>query len=521
MTSSPPPPPPPPGYQTVPTRNEARWSRQAARQQRRTAALQAKQQQALLRAQMRTLRRPSTVGPVLLVALGVFFLLLELGRVQIGTALHWMAHWWPLLLVGAGVLLLLEWLMDSRTAAQRNTPLPRRTLGGAGTLLLVLIAAGGLAESAANHSSDWARRTFNGDLPQAWGLDQLFSEHSETAEDLDAPFTRGGTLRIENYRGSITLTGTSQDGKVHVSAHQRIWAWQNTELQSRQKRDKPTLEHDGAELVLRVPGEGRDETDLTIEVPHEAAVQIGGERGEVSVSELRGPVTISDHHGNVNLTALTGDIHITNRDDNADITGHSLSGNILVEGRSGDLSFSDITGPVTLHGDFFGTTHLERVQGAVHFQSSYTDLTAAGIKGELNVEGRSDLNASDLEGPITLSTSDRNLNLSGVRGSVEIRNRNGSVTLSAIDPLGAVDVRNAHGSIEVQLPPKSGFQVNAETADGDIENEFGLTTQKQGDRVSLVERVLDGGPTMHLQTTEGDVKIRKAGSGTSDGSDQD
>lgn len=508
MSSSPP--PPPRSQETYPPQN-ARWVPQSAREGRRAAALAARRQRDLLRAQVRATRRTSILGPVLLVGTGLVLLLLQLGHLQWSSTLAALARWWPLLLVGAGLVLLGEWMFDTQVRGRNGVATPRHHVGVSGILILLLLTLLGPAASALSHSSDWVRSRW--DLPESFGLEQFFAQHSETTQELSAPLTRGALLTIQNFHGKITVTGSSQDGQVHVSAHQRLSAMQADDLRRRQTRDKPALTVSGTGLLLRAEGEGRDQTDLTVEIPHEAGLFIGPDQGELEVNELRGNVTVAEHAGNVVLTALTGDVHLNVHDDDADVSGHSLSGNLTLEGRSGDISFSDVTGPVSLRGDFFGTTHLEHLHGPVHFRSSFTEFACAGVPGEINIEGRSEFKARDLAGPVTLTTTDRDIEMTEVRRSATITNRNGSVKLSLVDLLEPVNVTTTDGTIEVRVPSQAPFRLTAETAHGQIENPFGLKPVHKEDRVTISGQVRAGGPSVHLQTDEGDIKIRNTDAG--------
>ena len=78
MASYPPPgvpPVPPPGYDP---REQRRFFRDQARAQR--AAFRAQRDQ--VRYQMRSMRRGSVLGPILLIAIGVMFLLIQTGRLD-------------------------------------------------------------------------------------------------------------------------------------------------------------------------------------------------------------------------------------------------------------------------------------------------------------------------------------------------------------------------------------------------------------------------------------------------------
>ena len=53
---------------------------------------------------MRSLRRRSMLGPVVLIVFGVIALLVETGKLNAFHLWDWYIHWWPLLLIGLGLL---------------------------------------------------------------------------------------------------------------------------------------------------------------------------------------------------------------------------------------------------------------------------------------------------------------------------------------------------------------------------------------------------------------------------------
>ena len=515
MTAPPPPPPPGSRFNAVPS---TKWDRRAEREDRRATKMAARQQRALTYQRMQAARRPSILGPLLLVGIGVAFLILETGTFQYGVLLLWLARWWPTVLLGSGLVLLVEWGIDTWVAGQNSPALPRRAIGGLGVLLLVLLTIAGLTATGLRHSAGWMRRNWNPDLADSWGLDQIFAQHTQIDQDLSAPMAAGGLLMVRNYKGDITISGDSPDNRVHVAVHQHLVAWRGEDLRSRRIHDRAFLKPNGSGLLLTAAGEGHDRTDLTIEVPHESGVEIDSETGQVTVSELHGPVNVVEHTGNIILTALTGTIHLSTRDDDAAVTGHSLSGDVTLDGRSGDLTFTDVTGSLALRGDFFGTTHLERINGPFHFHSSFTDFACASLPGELNIEGRSELQAKNVEGPLVLNTTDRNLVLSEVRRGATITDRNGSVTMTLAEPLAPLSVNTTAGAIDIRVPEKASFALSAETADGQVNNDLGLHPSGQDDHISLNAQVHRGGPTLLLRTTEGSINIhRKAEQSADDG----
>lgn len=487
--------------------------RRAMKVQRRAIAEQAKRQRYASRASLRTSRRRSVVGPLLLLMLGVVLLLNQAGWLYWQSTLAWVGRWWPAVLILAGCVMVLEWALDRRVAEGHFRP--RRVLGGGTVMLLILLGAAGAGIKTVSNSPLWLRSDIQEKLQEnGFGsFRQLFGGKSEFSDELHAPLDDAGHLIVTIPRGAVTITGSSADGQVHVSVRQHIFAWQSSDVEERRRMEKVQLRGQRTTLTLTAPSVGKDDADVTIEVPHNAAVTVKSEHGDVTLEELRGNVEIVAGGGDVKLTALTGPVHLEAHNDNATITAHSLGKGLTLDGRAGDIELSDVDGPVALHGDFFGTTHLERVHGTVHFQSSFTDFACAGIPGAVNVEGRSDFDGEHLLGPVTITTTNRNLTLKGVHGAVSIHDRNGSVNLSLDGPLQPLRIDNENGSVELSLAAGQAFSLQARTQNGNIKNGFGWNSEKSGEVDRLIAHTGDGGPLFIVETTQGDLTINKGSAG--------
>ena len=88
------------------------------------------------------------MGPIILVAIGVVGLLLYSGRISGPQFWTWYGRWWPLLLIGAGLALLGEWVLDLR----RSAPVHR---GGSYVGLLILVAIIGILAAGWSHMRPW------------------------------------------------------------------------------------------------------------------------------------------------------------------------------------------------------------------------------------------------------------------------------------------------------------------------------------------------------------------------------
>ena len=87
----------------------------------------------------RSLRRPSILGPVVLIVIGVLALLVETNTLNGFHLWDWYMRWWPLLLVGVGLLSLGEWYLD-----QQQGHVGRRSHGGLVVLIIVLAVVAGI-----------------------------------------------------------------------------------------------------------------------------------------------------------------------------------------------------------------------------------------------------------------------------------------------------------------------------------------------------------------------------------------
>lgn len=499
-------PPPNFGYtqatSTPPDRRVLRAQQQAAKVQARLGRDQA-------RRQMRALQRRSVAGPLLLVTLGVLLLLLQSGRLQWSSVLTWLSLWWPAILIGTGLLLILEWVLDNRISANGGIPAPRRVLGGAATTLLLLLATAGASLLIAHRSSSFFRDALGAPLigngRNNWT--ELFGVHSDFTSQQTHPLSANGELTINDPHGDVTVTGSSEDGQVHVSVHQHLFSLGHDESNSRHTREEPQLHGDKDHLSFTSVSKGEDDADLTVTMPHNASLVIHSGHGDVSVEELHGATAITATNGDVKLTALRGPVRVDTQDNDSTITAHSLGGGLELNGHSGDIDLSDIEGGLSLHGDFFGTTQMERIRGNVQFQSSFTRFDCAGIPGNLVIEGRSDLSGKHLQGPFNLSTTDRNLVLDGVRGATTITDRNGSISVTLAAPLQPVHITNTNGTVDVTVPDHQPFTVHAKTQNAEVHDDFNLQVLRTESSATINGQVMSGGPELNIETTNDDIGL--------------
>ena len=496
-----PPPTPPPG---PPYGNDWRYQRRVMKDQARLQRDMLRAQQQAYRQQLRGMRRGSVLGPLMVIAIGIVFLLVQMGRIPAHDLWLWYGRWWPALLVGAGLVMLLEWAFDQYTHVG-ETPLRRRSIGGGVFTLLLLLGIAGILVSGMREGRFFGKGiNINQD-----NLDEFMGDKHESDQTLSQDFSVGTSLSIDNPRGDISVSGTSDDNQIHIEVHKQVYTRSDSEADSKAQQLSPKLTPNGTTLNLSVPSIEGGRADLVITVPAAAAATVTANHGDVHVTELKAPVNVTANHGDISISAITGPVgsHINNGD--SSFSAHSVTGPVSVEGHGRDLTISDISGTVTMDGDFYGTTHLERVRGAVRFHSSRTDLRLARLDGAIEFSPGSDFSIDQAVGPIILSTRSHNVTFERVAGDISVTNRNGSVDITSAPPLGNVAVENRNGSVNVSVPEQAGFTVQAETTNGDAENDFSIPVQENDNRRNFGGIVGKGGPTVRITTTQGDIALKK------------
>jgi len=502
-------PPPPPGNPFPPNPREAWKSQQRVlKDQRRAMKYQARLQRAQWRMQRRAMRRRSIVGPLVLLLLGILFLLVQAGRISWGRLIDWYGRWWPLVLIAAGMVLLLEWAIDHSRHDDQGNPAPGRVLGAGVVLLLMFMAAVGISLRFSDAGLEWKNHLIG---PGWAGLAEAVGDEHDSDSSIDRDVAPGGTLLIRSPHGDVTVTGSSDDGQIHITTHKHVWAWQDSDAQTRERELEPVLSGSDLHLTITIASVNSGQADVSIEVPRTMAVTVEANRGAVNVTDLQSPVEITANHGNVDLGDLAGSVALHMNHDDSSLSAHDIAGSLRLEGHAGDITLTDVGGPVALQGDFFGTTHAERLRSDFHFTTSRTQFEVQRIDGTLEISSGSsgDLEGHEILGPVVLKTRNRNITLERVQGSVSITNRNGDVNITQAPPLASVQVDNSHGSVNVGVAEGAGFSLSATTRHGDLENDFDLPLTTAGDQKTLTGAVSGGGPAITLTTTDGDVTVRK------------
>ena len=508
MGNYPPPPyPPPPG---PPYGNDWKYQRRVLKEQARAQRDMLRAQREAYRYQARSLRRSSILGPLVLITVGIVFLLVQTGHLQGYRLWEWFGRFWPFVLVGAGVVMLLEWAYDQYVQSDPTQPRYRRRAGGGVFTILAVVAIVGIVLSG-SHNGDHTR-LFNGLNINQDNWDEFMGDKHESDQTLAQAFPAGATLLVNNPRGDVTISGTSDDNQIHVVVHKQVYTRSDSDADAKAQRLSPNLNVNDNNLTLNVPGMEGARADLTITLPAAAPATVNANHGNVKITALKAPVIITANHGDVELSAITGDITARINNSGSDLSAHSVTGSLTVEGHSHDSTISDLSGPLTMRGEFFGDAHFERIRGPLKFHTSRTDFQLTRLDGQIDISSSAALSTSEAVGPLTLTTHSRNITLDRIAGDVSVTNRNGSVDVTSAPPLSNVTVENRNGSVSVTVPEQSNFAYQFDATNGDIESDFSqIKSTEQDSRKNTVSGTIGkGGPLLRVTTSQGDVSLKKA-----------
>lgn len=272
------------------------------------------------------------------------------------------------------------------------------------------------------------------------------------------PQTAGGRLTLENFNGSVEITGWDQNtvdvsGTKYAESESLLHSMQIEASSSgnavRIKTTRPDPHHGnmGARYVVKVPRQ----TELA---------EISSSNGSLRIESIDGNAHLNTSNGSVHLAKIQGNVE-----------AHSSNGNIEVQDVKGNVNFRTSNGGV----------HADNVSGAFEAETSN-----GGIRAHLRdtEPGR----------PIRLGTS------------------NGSIDLE-VESLRQNDViaSTSNGPITVRMPASASATLHASTnSNGSIRSDFDVTLR--GGEISkhrIEGSINGGGPRVELTTSNGNISLIK------------
>lgn len=439
------------------------------------------------------MRRHSLAGPLLLVLIGGLFLWRNLHPET--RVFDLVAEYWPFLLIGWGLIRLVEVVLSDQ----------QRYFGitGGEVVLVVLISIVGLGLFEAH------QRGFR-------ITPEIFGEQYEYPVAATAPLGSAKRIVFENPRGNIRVTGADTKD-VAVNGHQLIRSESRSDADVTHSRATLEIVPQGDVLVVRTNQDHARESqrisdDLEVTAPRGVSIEARSQSGDYEISDTTGDVDVSNGRGDVRLSRIGGNARLEiGRSDV--IRAVDIKGGIQLDGRGSDIEMENIAGQVTIHGAYVGTLDFKKLAKPLDFEGARnTELRVAAVPGNINMD-LGGFTAHNITGPVRLVTQSRDIRLDDFTQSLDLETERGDIELQpARVPLPRIEVRSGVGRIDLVLPEKAAFQLQATAERGEATNDFGPSIQKEVvGRTSTLKGTVGNGPLIRITADRGSVSVRKEG----------
>ena len=218
------------------------------------------------------------LGPVVLIAVGVIALLVETNTLNAFHLWDWYMRWWPLLLIGVGLLSLGEWWLD-----RDRGHLVRRSHGGLIALIIVLAIFSYGASSASRGLH--GMHVFRHGSDEDDFFSRILGQEHDDDRSLNQSIPAGAPVDIQVPHGDVTVT-PSGDDQVHVQAHLVVYAANDRFARRSLDALAPKLVVNGNNVTLRAADASNGRAELTIEIPKGSIPTVTVTRGDVTLEGL-------------------------------------------------------------------------------------------------------------------------------------------------------------------------------------------------------------------------------------------
>ncbi|MGH9487771.1 MAG: DUF4097 family beta strand repeat-containing protein [Terriglobales bacterium] len=425
----------------------------------------------------------SVFFPLLALIVGVLILVRHaLPQMPVGA---WIANYWPLLLILWGLTRLLEHF--ARPARTRSG------LSGGEIVLVVVIVVFGLAFSGGYHFRQ-------SQLADYWGINFdrwnpfLESYQFSAAAHAAVPLTGPPEVVVRGYRGDVTITA-GPAGIIAAAVADTVHADGHVHAAQMFARAQPLIRQEAGQWLVMPASEDAPHAmraDLQLTLPAAAPLTVQISDGDISIPAWGAPLDLHSRHGAITVSGAKGNVQISAGHGSVQVSG--VQGNVSITGGGGDIAVHDVSGVTLLQGEYVGSLEFSHLEQGLQFHSERTDLELAALPGKLNYD-LGEIAIRDARN-VQLRTRDVEIRIEGFQGPLSVSNRNESVRLTTLAPLAApIQVNDHDADIVLRLPAASHFHLDANAANGSVDNGFGDAARAAG-------------PEVRLTTTSGTITVR-------------
>ncbi len=348
------------------------------------------------------------------------------------------------------------------------------------------------------------------------------------ADTVKKEFTvgKGGTLRLE-LEAEVVQIITKEGTSVVISVE---------DIDERFVKDLEITQQGDNVSVEFKPRRRKNEARffITIPVEYNVSAEYAGGRFEIG-DLLKGTLDLETGGGNVDIGTITGKTSIKTGGGNLEARELGSDAAITTGGGNVEIDKVGMSAKVTSGG---GNLRLKEIGKDLDLTTGGGNVRIGDVKGLAEIStGGGNVDLGPVSGVVSVKTGGGNLDVSGGNGSNKVKTGGGNVELKQMT--GSVDVTSGGGNVEVGLTPKGNDDSRVHSGGGDITlslpadakatveatlnmrrgepGEYKIITEFKAEKHDVDEdgnaealvKVNGGGQRIMLETTDGDIRIRK------------
>ena len=243
----------------------------------------------------------------------------------------------------------------------------------------------------------------------------------------------GSTLSVENYKGTIHVTGTSGNQvavtvnkKFEGSDADRKWWMEHTKVtfDNDPSRVRVAVEYPSSNCTLWCDNDHSDYTasiELTIEVPRKTNLEIDGYKPDIKLTSVDGDIRLKSYKSPIDIESTTGAINISTYKESVRLHDVTVRGELSLKMEKGDATIEARNLGSEANIETGKGTVLLRIPRTAGLDIDYEGGRRANFHSDFPVTSNAGFRSDELRGSI---------NGGGTR--LHLRTDRGSITLEGV-----------------------------------------------------------------------------------------
>ncbi len=346
------------------------------------------------------------------------------------------------------------------------------------------------------------------------------------------PASRGGSLEVYIESGDISVTGWDKNEVSVVASGLEEEDGKNLSI---------TQQQNAVRVEFHPSWGGSSGTRFDIKVPSEFDIDLKTSGGNIEVlGPLSGTLQGKTAGGSIHLGDLGGTVEMVTSGGN--ILSGNIRGNVTLRTSGGDVQVGSVTGEANLVTSG-GKIEVKDVGKQLKASTSGGNISAGNVGAQATLSSSGgDIVVGSVSSSASLATAGGDIDLRSADGDAKVRSAGGDLRLGKIS--GSVDASTAGGDILDSLSTGVSGKGKLSSAGGNIrlvvpegaratikarirvthgqespENEYdirsdfpteGYEKDERAHEIRATVQLNGGGPILSVETTMGNIEIRKA-----------